>query len=60
MDKLIKTIAFTVALAGLLAWGIASMAQAPSPVTNQATVLHGQAIEKAVEKDLSDVQRTNF
>ena len=55
MNRIIRTIAFILMLAGLLAWGISSMAHGPSVSTfsRNATELHGQVMENghAVSRD---------
>jgi len=47
MNRIIRTIAFILMLAGLLAWGISSMAHGPSvsTISRDATELHGRVVE---------------
>jgi hypothetical protein len=43
MSKIIRTIVFLLVLAGLLSWGMLTLAQAP--LTGSSHVLHGQSME---------------
>jgi len=57
MSNIIKKVVFLMVLAGLLTWGVATLAGAPSVSTNisdNAIVLEGQVIEQGVEADRSN------
>mgnify|MGYP000083850008 CR=1 FL=1 len=46
MSKIIRTIVFLAVIAGLLSWGMLTLAQAPSmTTTSNVTVLQGQTME---------------
>lgn len=46
MSKIIRTIVFVLVLAGLLGWGMSTLAQAPSvAIDGVAVELQGQALE---------------
>ena len=51
MTKITRTIAFLLVLAGLLTWGVSTLAQGPtaSSISTKAFVLEGQEIETATE-----------
>jgi len=57
MSKIIKKVLLLLVLAGLLTWGVATLAKSPSvsTVSDKAVQLQGQVIEKGVE-----VQRQNI
>ena len=58
MSNLIKKVVFLMVLAGLLTWGVATLAGTPSITSNvsdNATVLQGQVIEQGVEVDRSQI-----
>ena len=56
MSKIIKKVLLLLVLAGLLTWGVATLAKSPSvSVSDKAVRLQGQVIEKGVE-----VQRQNI
>lgn len=58
MAKFIRTIAFVAVIAGLLAWGMATMAKAPvNSNTSNVKVLHGQTLDNGVEADPSQFKR---
>lgn len=50
MTKIFRTIAFVLVFAGLLAWGVSTLAKGPSfSVSSNATQMHGRVIDNAVE-----------
>jgi len=58
MSNIIKKVVFLLVLAGLLTWGVATLAGAPSinaTVSQNGTVLHGQTIEQGVPADRSQI-----
>lgn len=61
MSKISRTIVFLVVLAGLLTWGVSTLAQGPSvaPISSQAIVLEGQVMENAVEVPRGQVREFN-
>jgi hypothetical protein len=54
----LRTIAFIMVLAGLLAWGVTSLAHSPmmNRVSSNATVLQGHELTNAQEVDLNQIQ----
>ena len=59
MSNILKKVMFLLVLAGLLTWGVATMAGSPSIKTNvadNATVRQGQVIDSGIEADRSQFQ----
>lgn len=58
MSTIIKKLAFLLVLAGLLTWGVATMAQGPttsSTVGINAVEVQGQVMENGVEVDPANI-----
>jgi hypothetical protein len=49
MSKIIRTIAFTLVLAGLLAWGASTVAQVPSNTVNASVGINNVEIVQSTE-----------
>ncbi len=56
MSKIIKKVLLLLVLAGLLTWGVATLAKSPSvSVSDQAIRLQGQVIDQGVEVQRQDI-----
>jgi hypothetical protein len=59
MSKIIRTLAFILVLGGLLAWGVSTMAKAPTPAATHVTVLHGQVMENGIPITRDQIRPVN-
>lgn len=57
MSKIIRTIAFTLVLAGLLAWGASTVAQVPSNTVNASV---NGTVEVVTSTELNTIEHNNL